>query len=136
MTTELRRTGSSTAAGGLLVTFSIVVAANWVLAVVRGVGTGPLDVAFVAAVVLVAGAAAWGLGRGRAWARPLAYAISLGALFFIAPVVGTILLGGGTDPVGTGWDVVYFPLMTVLLLAVLVLLVRSRVGRGAERGHG
>jgi hypothetical protein len=46
-------------------------------------------------------------------------------LFFVAPLTGTMLLGGGVDPVGTGWDVVFFPMVTLIHLALLGLLART-----------
>lgn len=126
---------SRTWASGLLLAYGVVFAANWVVAVVRGTSAGPIDLAFSALVLVVTVGAAWGLRRGAKWAWLTAVAVSLGALFFIAPVVGTILLGGGTEPVGTGWDVVYFPLMTGLLISIVVLLARDRGRAGRRTAH-
>ena len=43
-------------------------------------------------------------------------------LFFVLPVTGTILLGGSIEPVGTGWDIVFFPLTTTVLVALVAAL--------------
>lgn len=123
-------------AGGLLVAFGVVVAANYVVAVVRGMETSSLDLAFAVLLLVATGGAARGLRAGWKWAWLGGLAISLGGLFFVAPVVGTILLGGGTEPVGTGWDIVYFPLMTVLLVTVIVILVRGGGRTGRTAGDG
>lgn len=109
-------------ASRLLVFFGVIVAVNGAVALVRGVTVGIADTAFAVVMLIVTVVGAQGLRRGARWAWFGTILLALGGLFFIAPVVGTIALGGGLDPVGTGWDFVYFPLMTVTLLSILLLL--------------
>jgi len=75
-----------------------------------------------------------GLMRRSRWAWWAALGLALSGLFFVLPVTGTILLGGPTDPVGTGWDVVFFPLTTVVLISLLVVLSKLRRRAADERG--
>lgn len=109
-------------ASRLLVFFGATVALNEVIALVRGAAAGMVDSVFAVSLLIVTGVGSLGLRRGARWAWYTTIVLALGGLFLIAPVLGTILLGGGLAPVGTGWDVVYFPLMTVTLLAILLLL--------------
>jgi hypothetical protein len=85
-----------------------------------------VDLAVSVAIFLVCLAAGRGLRRGDPWAWWAALGITLVALFFVAPVAGTIILGGGTEPVGTGWDVVFFPLASVILVGELIMLRWAR----------
>ncbi len=117
---------SLTWSGALLVAFACVVGTNEVVGLLRGVTPGPVNVAFALALLALTAAVASGLRRRRRWAWLLALSIAVVGLFLVAPVLATILLGGGLEPVGTGWDVVYFPLIGGLLLTVLALLRSAR----------
>ena len=116
-------------AGGLVLVFWGLLAANtWVAAVRMGV-TGS-DVSFVALVLAMAVAIALGLIRRARWAWWAAAALGATGLFFVLPVAGTIVLGGPTNPVGTGWDVVFFPLTAAVLVALMLVLWSLRKGVG------
>ncbi|HSH74654.1 MAG TPA: hypothetical protein VLA09_03030 [Longimicrobiales bacterium] len=108
-------------ASWLVFAFGFLMIANGTVAIVRGGATaGDLVVA-----VLLLGAAALagaGLRRSARWAWWAALALAALGLFFVLPVAGTILLGGSLEPVGTGWDVVFFPLTAVVLVALLTVL--------------
>ena len=125
-------------AGGLVFAFWGLLAANTWVAALR-VGVTGSDVSFVLLVLAAAIAIVLGLIRRSPWAWWSALGLAVVGLFFVLPVVGTILLGGPSDPVGTGWDVVFFPLTTAVLIGLVVALWRLRgVGRsgggeGAER---
>jgi hypothetical protein len=73
-------------------------------------------------VFMVTGVLGYGLKRLARWAWFVSFVLAAVGLFFVAPAVGTILLGGGVEPIGTGWDVVFFPLVMVILIALLVVL--------------
>jgi len=109
----------------LMLSFGALFGANAVMTAVRGVGT-VIDVAFAALLLTVAAWIAVGLGQEARWAKWAALALGGVGLFFVLPVAGTILLGGALDPVGTGWDVVYFPLTAIVLVALLTVLSFSR----------
>ena len=121
------------AAGLLLLGFAALAAINTAALAASGGATGT-DVSFVALLVVVAAVSGRSLHRGARWAWWIALALAVVGLFFVAPVTGTILLGGSLEPVGTGWDVAFFPLMTIDLGALVVVLwkVRGRQGRHTE----
>jgi hypothetical protein len=108
----------------VLLFWVLLLANTWVAALRVGI-TGS-DVSFV--MLLLAASLAIGLGliRHARWAWWCALGLALVGLFFVLPVAGTILLGGPADPVGTGWDVVFFPAMTVVALTLIVALWRAR----------
>jgi hypothetical protein len=112
-------------AGVLLMAFAVLVAINTAATAATGGATGA-DVSFVALLVVVAAVAGRSLHLGARWAWWISLALASVGLFFVAPVTGTLLLGGTLEPVGTGWDVVFFPLITVDLLALVVVLWRLR----------
>jgi peptidoglycan/LPS O-acetylase OafA/YrhL len=121
MSTTVRVSPPRRLAGALIIVFWGLLAANtWVAAVTVGV-TGS-DVSFL--LLLMAGVVAIviGLIRRSPWAWWAALGLAVVGLFFVLPVTSTILLGGPTDPVGTGWDVVFFPLTTAVLVALLAVL--------------
>jgi hypothetical protein len=112
-------------ASGLLLIFWGLLAMNtWIAAVQVGI-TGS-DISFVLLVLAATIAIVIGLIRRSPWAWWGALALAAMALFFVLPVTGTLLLGGPREPVGTGWDVVFFPVTTGILIALLVLLWRLR----------
>ena len=110
---------------GLVLIFWGLLAMNTWIAAAR-VGITGSDVSFVLLVLAAAIAIVIGLIRRSPWAWWSGLALTLLALFFVLPVTGTLLLGGPSDPVGTGWDVVFFPVTTGVLIALLVLLWRLR----------
>ena len=112
------------ACGLVLVFWGLLAMNTWVAATRIGI-TGS-DVSFVLLVLAATIAIVIGLIRRSPWAWWGALALTAGALFFVLPVTGTLLLGGPTDPVGTGWDVVFFPVTTGVLIALLVMLWRLR----------
>lgn len=125
--------------GWLLMGFAGLVLANTaVVAATRG-ATGA-DWSFAVLVAMVAGASARSLASGARWAWWTALSLACAGLFFVLPVTGTILLGGALEPVGTGWDIVFFPVSTITLLALLAALrALRRAGPGGgsvARGGG
>jgi len=119
-TSDLPR--SVTWASWLVVSFGVLVAANWVVAVIGDTGATGADLSFGIFMLLATAASGRGLQRRARWACLASFILAICGLFFVAPIAGTILLGGGTDPVGTGWDVVFFPLVAGILTSLLVLL--------------
>lgn len=117
------------AAGVLLLVFSGLVGINTIISAARGMATGA-DLSFVALLVVVAAVAGRSLHLGARWAWWISLAVAVVGLFLVLPVTGTILLGGALEPVGTGWDIVFFPLATLDLIALVVVLWRVR-GREA-----
>lgn len=110
---------STGVAGWLLMVFAALVLANTAISALTSGATGA-DWSFAVLLAMVAGASARSLWLGAAWAKWTAFALAFVGLFFVLPVTATIVLGGSTDPVGTGWDVVFFPLTTGVLIALLV----------------
>ncbi|MEQ1854980.1 MAG: hypothetical protein ABL963_00840 [Longimicrobiales bacterium] len=108
-------------ASWLLVTFAGLVLAFTGVSALRSAATGA-DWSFAVLVVVVAATTARRLWLGTRWAWWLALAIALAGLFFVLPVTGAILLGGSTEPVGTGWDIALFPLTAAVLCALLATL--------------
>ena len=128
MSTRARISPPRRLAGGLVIVFWGLLAANtWIAA--DSVGVTGSDVSFVLLLMAVAIAIVLGLIRRSAWGWWSALGLAAAGLFFVLPVAGTILLGGPSDPVGTGWDVVFFPLTAAVLIALLVVL--WKVGRRA-----
>jgi len=113
---------SVTWASRLVLLFGVVVVANWVVAVVRDVGVTGTDLSFAVLLLMVTGVLGYGLKRLARWAWFVSFILAVLGLFLVAPVVGTIVLGGGLEPIGTSWDVVFFPLVMVILIALLVVL--------------
>jgi hypothetical protein len=113
---------SATWASRLVVLFGFAVAANWVVAMTRDVEPTGADLSFTVLMLVVTGLLGYGLNRLARWAWFLSLVLAALGLFFVAPIIGTMMLGGGLEPIGTGWDVFYFPLLTVILVALLILL--------------
>ena len=108
-------------AAWLLVAFAGLILANTGVSAVRAEATGA-DWSFAVLLVVVAAVAARSLWVGFRWAWWLALGLAAVGLFFVLPVTGTILLGGSIEPVGTGWDIVFFPLTTTVLVALVAAL--------------
>ena len=121
-------------AARLLVTFGALTVAHWFVASAHLIGQSVADLGFALLLGGLTVVVARGLLGGARWARWGAFALAGTGIFFVAPVAATILLGGGAEPIGTGWDVVYFPLALLLLTAVIaVLLAPSRGGASPTR---
>jgi len=128
-----RRTHWTRLAGGLVFGFWGLLATNtWVAA--SPVGVTGSDVSFVLLVLAAAIAMVLGLIRRSSWAWWATLALAAFGLLFVLPITGTILLGGPSDPVGTGWDVVFFPLTTAVLIALVVALFKLRRADGSAGG--
>jgi len=110
----------------LVLVLGALTAANAALGAVRS-STVAGGVVFAAVVLAGAAAVALSLHRGARWARWVSLTGALVGLFFVLPVAGTVLLGGPLEPVGTGWDLVFFPLTAAILVALLIAL-RGRRG--------
>jgi hypothetical protein len=125
------------AAGLLLLAFALLVAINTAVSAVKGTATGG-DVSFVALLVVAAGVAGRSLHLGARWAWWISLALAAVGLFFLLPVTGTMLLGGSLEPVGTGWDAIFFPLATadLIALAALLWLLRGEKDSSATPTHG
>jgi hypothetical protein len=109
------------ASAWLVFMFGVLVAANAAVAVALARATSG-EVAFALGVFLMASVVATSLRRSARWAWWASLAFAVGGLFFVLPVTGSVLLGSTLEPVGTGWDVVFFPLTAVVLSALLVAL--------------
>jgi hypothetical protein len=108
-------------ASWLLVAFAGLVLANTSVLAFRG-GAAGADWSFAVLLVVVAAVTSRRLWLGAGWAWWVSIGLAFVGLFFVLPVTGTILLGGSMEPVGTGWDVVFFPLTTVVLALMLAAL--------------
>ncbi len=108
-------------AAWLLIVFAGLVLANTGVSTVRAVATGA-DWSFTVLLVVVVAVAARSLWIGMRWAWWLALGLAAAGLFFVLPVTVTILLGGSTEPVGTGWDIAFFPLTTIVLAGLVSAL--------------
>jgi hypothetical protein len=116
-------------AAWLLIVFAGLVLTNMGVSTVRAVATGA-DWSFTLLLVVVVAVAARSLWIGMRWAWWLAVALAAAGLFFVLPVTVTILLGGSTEPVGTGWDIVFFPLTTTVLAGLVSALWLRRTPAG------
>lgn len=119
-------------AGRLLKLFGLLVLAHFYVASFNQVGATLPDLAFALLLLVVAVVSQQGLRHRARWAWIVAFLLAVGSLFFAAPITGTILLGGGTEPIGTGWDLFFFPCLTVMMLALLALLARTWKETGRE----
>jgi hypothetical protein len=117
------------AAGILLMAFVALVVIDTGVSAARGRATGA-DISFVALLVVIAAVAGRSLHMGAGWAWWICLALAAIGLFFVLPVTATILLGASAEPVGTGWDIVFFPLsaLDLAVLVVVLWLVRGRRG--------
>ncbi len=128
-----RHTLRSRLASWLMLAFGGLFAANAALAVFRGFSNA-IDASFAVLVFVTAAWTAAGLWEDARWARRVAPLLAATGLFFVLPVAGTIALGGALEPVGTGWDVVYFPLTAIVLIALLAVLWGSRAAVSIRDG--
>lgn len=115
------RPGPVPMAAWLLIVFAGLVLANTGVSALRADATGA-DWSFAVLLVVVAAVAARSLWVGVRWAWWLALGLAAVGLFFVLPITGTILFGGSTEPVGTGWDIMFFPLTTTVLAALVAAL--------------
>jgi hypothetical protein len=84
------------------------------------------DLSFAVVVLVAASLCGYELRRGTQWAWWISLILAGVGLFFVLPIAGAVLLGGTAEPVGTGWDVVFFPLTTIVLVALVAVLVMGR----------
>jgi hypothetical protein len=119
-------------AGRILKLFGLVVLAHFYVASFNQVGATLTDLGVALLILVVAVVSQQGLRHRARWAWTVALLLALGSLFFAAPVTGTIVLGGGTEPIGTGWDLFFFPGVTVMMLTLLALLARTWRETGRE----
>jgi len=124
--------GRAAAAASLTATFGILVAANTAVAAPGG-RPSAAEGAFALLLVMLTAWCARGISRNQPWARLVVLGLVAVGLFFVLPITGALLLGSDPEPVGTGWDVVFFPLTTAVLLALLWTL---RPSAGAPGGTG
>jgi len=126
-------TPSARLASWLVVAFGALFALHSVIG--RGQAVTGSGLSFAAVVLLTTSLCGYGLRRRSLWAWWASLLLAGLGLFFVLPVVGAILLGTTTEPVGTGWDVIFFPLTTAILIALLALLVMARRQAGTA-GQG
>jgi hypothetical protein len=88
------------------------------------------DWSFALTAAVISLITARGLWLGARWAWWVAASYGLAGLLFVLPVAAAIVFGASREPVGTGWDVLLFPLTTALTLALLVALWIGRPQRG------
>lgn len=113
--------GATHTAPWLALALGTLAAASGALAAARD-GPRTSELWFGIGVLVGAALVARGLSRGARWAWWLAFAGTLVGLFFVLPITGAVLFGGSLEPVGTGWDLVLFPLGAALLVALLLAL--------------
>jgi hypothetical protein len=115
----------------------ILAVGGLVLAITATSSAGPevtgSDWSFTLLAALASVVAARGLWTDARWAWWAALAFSVVALFFVLPVTAALLFGPPGEPVGTGWDVVFFPLITAVMVASLAALW---VARPTHRSEG
>lgn len=117
----------------LVVGFGGAVMLHWFVASYNQIGATLVDLAFAVALMAFALACRRALLGGDRRAMPAVLFIAVAGLFFVAPVVGTMLLGGGTEPIGTGWDSVFFPVVALLSLGMVGLFPATWRALGAPR---
>jgi hypothetical protein len=118
-------------AGWMLLVVGGLLLVNTSLASV-GAGVSGSDWALVLLAVTASVIAARSLWRSAPGAWWMAAAYDAVGLFFVLPVMVAILFGASREPVGTGWDVVFFPAVTAALLAVSAALWIARPKRRAR----
>ena len=125
-------------ASHLVVSFGVIMLVHFFVVSYTMAGVSAADFSFAVLLLVAAAVCGRGMRRRARWAWFGALALALGGLFFVAPIVMTILLGGGPDPVGTGWDVVFFPLVAAILVALLAMLRPAwrAMGTGADAPPG
>jgi hypothetical protein len=111
----------------ILVEGGLVLAHTAVSSVGSGV-TGS-DWSFALLVALTSVLTARGLWLGARWAWWVSVAFGATGLFFLLPVTAAVLFGASAEPIGTGWDILVFPLMTAVMLALVVAAWMAREGR-------
>jgi len=112
-------------AGWLLVAVGGMVLANTGISSAAPGVTGA-DWSFALLVVVASVVIARSLWAGARWAWWTSAAYGAVGLFAVLPLTGAIAFGPSTEPVGTGWDVVLFPLITAIMVALLAALWISR----------
>jgi hypothetical protein len=115
-------------AGWMLLALGWLVLANTAIASAGPEVTGS-DWSFALLAALTATVTARGVWLGARWAWWLAAAYGAAGLFFVLPVTAAVLFGPSRDPVGTGWDIVLFPLITGVTFALLAALWMSPPGK-------
>jgi hypothetical protein len=118
-------------AGWMLLAVGGLMLANTAFASV-GPGVTGSDWSFTLLAAVASVVTARGLWVGARWAWWTAVAYAVAGLFFVLPVVIALLFGSWGEPVGTGWDVLFFPLITAVMIASLVALWIARPRRRGE----
>jgi hypothetical protein len=80
------------------------------------------DWSFALTAAVVSLVTARGLWGGARWAWWVAVSCGLVGLFFVLPVIAAMVFGPIREPLGTGWDLLLFPSITALMLALLAAL--------------
>lgn len=109
-------------ASRLVVAFGVLTMVHWLVASFNRIGATAADLGFTVLLLVATAVCGHGMRRHARWAWFGALALAIGGLFFVAPIAGTILLGGSTEPIGTGWDVVFFPLVALILVVLIAML--------------
>ena len=109
-------------ASRLIVAFGALVLVHWLVASYNLRVATAADFSFTVLLLVATSVCGYGMRRRARWAWFGTLALAIGGLFFVAPIAGTILLGGGAEPVGTGWDAFFFPVVAAILVAVILLL--------------
>ena len=87
------------------------------------------DWSFALLAAVIAYLTARGLWSSARWAWWVGLGYGAVGLFFALPVTAAVVLGDSREPVGTGWDVLLFPAITAILLALLSALWIARPRR-------
>jgi hypothetical protein len=115
-------------AGWMMLAIGALVLANTGVSSASPAVTGA-DWSFALTAAVISLVTARGLWDGARWAWWIAVPYGLAGLFFVLPVTASIAFGAAHEPVGTGWDVLLFPLITALMVALLVALWMGRPQR-------
>jgi hypothetical protein len=121
-------------AGWLLIVFGGLVLAHTAVSS-GGAGITGSDWSFALLVALSSFLIARSLWLEARWAWWASLGYGVVGLFFVLPVTLTILFGASTEPVGTGWDPLLFPLITAVMVTLLAALwlVRRNSRRHEDR---
>jgi hypothetical protein len=116
--------------GWLILSVGALILANTATSSVSPDVTGS-DWSFALLTALISVVTARGLWLAARWAWWTALGYGVVGLFFLMPVTAAVVFGPTTEPAGTGWDAVLFPVATVAMVALLAALWTTRPFRRA-----
>jgi hypothetical protein len=87
------------------------------------------DWSFALLAAVIAYLTARGLWSSARWAWWVGLGYGAVGLFFTLPVTAAVVFGASREPVGTGWDLLLFPAITAVMLALVAALWIARPRR-------